>query len=175
MNRTQKETVVTQLRDSMTQAPASFLVKYQGASVNVLQAFRAGLRNQQAEFKVAKARLMKIAAAEVPGGDLFSENFQDQVGLVFANGDVSAAAKEMAAFSKENDAIQVLFGLFEQKVLSAAEVKYLASLPSREVLLAQVVGTIQAPVSTFVRQLSMLILQLLYLLQRVAEKKAEAA
>lgn len=175
MNRTQKEAVVAQLRDSMVNAPASFLVNYQGATVDVLQTFRAGLRNQQAQFKVAKARLMKIAAADVPGGEAFAHNFQDQVGLVFADGDVSAAAKELMSFSKENEAIEVLSGLFEQKVLSAAEVKYLASLPSREVLLAQVLGTLQAPVATFVRQLSMLILQLLYVLQRIAEKKAEAA
>ncbi|MGD1997458.1 MAG: 50S ribosomal protein L10 [Candidatus Dependentiae bacterium] len=175
MNRTQKEAVVAQLRDSMASAPASFLVKYQGATVDMLQAFRAGLRNQQAQFKVAKARLMKIAAADVPGADAFAEQFQDQVGLVFADGDVSAAAKEISTFAKANGAIQVLSGLFEQKVLSAAEVKYLASLPSREVLLAQVLGTLQAPVATFVRQLSMLILQLLYVLQRIAEKKAEAA
>lgn len=174
MNRAQKEAVVAQVRDAMAQASATFLVDFQGAPVSTLQALRVQLRTQDAKMKVTKARLMKIAAQEVPGADAFAQGFEKQVGLVFAGEDVSAAAKEIVEFSKKNEAIKLLNGFFDEKVLSKEEVMYFAKLPSRQVLLGQVVGTLQAPIVSLARLFNALILRLLYVLQRIAEKKAAA-
>lgn len=171
MNRVQKEAVITALRNDFRSAGASFLVEYQGATVELLKQFRTKLRSNDAKFKVAKARLMRLAASDLPGADLFSQQFANQVGLVFASGDVSAAAKDVAAFAKDHESIKILAGYFEQNYLSEAEVVYLAMLPSRDVLLGQVVGTIQAPIAMFVRLLGLLIVRLLYVLKRIAEQK----
>ena len=176
MNRNQKEALVGNLAQQLQDAPASFLVNYQGSTVETLQAFRTKLREKEAKFRVAKARLFKIAAQDVPGGSEFADLFKEQVGLVFSGNDVGGTAKELVDFAKENEAIKVVSGFYESQVLSNDQVKYFASLPSREVLLGQVVGTMQAPIATFVRLLSMLITRLLYVLQRIAEQKqAQAA
>jgi len=175
MNRVQKEAAVTRFREDLANSPATFLVDYKGATVEALHDFRVKLREQSAKLKITKARLMKIAAKDVAGGDAFAEQFENQIGLVFAGDDVSAAAKEIVDFAKKNEAIKLLSGFFDEKVLSKAEVAYFAKLPSREVLLGQVVGTLQAPIVSLARLLNMLIIRLLYALQRLAEKKAVAA
>lgn len=177
MNRTQKEAAVARFKDALAQAPASFLVEYKGATVAALEAFRAKLRDKSAQFKITKARLMKIAAQDIPGGADFSQGFsQQQIGLVFASDDVSGAAKEVVEFAKENEgAIKVLSGFYSEKVLSKEEVEFFAKLPPREVLLGQVAGTLQAPIVSLARLLNMLIVRLLYVLQRIAEKKEAAA
>ena len=94
---------------------------------------------------------------------------------MFSGQDVGATAKELVGFAKEHDAIKVVSGLYESQVLSNEQIKYFATLPSREVSLGQVVGTLQAPIATFVRLLSMLITRLLYVLQRIAEQKASTS
>ena len=81
---------------------------------------------------------------------------------------------EIVEFSKKNEAIKLLTGFFDEKVLSKEEVMYFAKLPSRQVLLGQVVGTLQAPIVSLARLFNALILRLLYVLQRIAEKKAAA-
>jgi large subunit ribosomal protein L10 len=117
---------------------------------------------------------MRIVAQDVQGADEFGKDFREQVGIVFAQGDVSALAKNIVAFAKENNALQIVSGFFEAKRLSKADVELLASLPPREVLLALVLGTMQAPITSFVRVLNLLIVQLLYVLKRIEEKKAQS-
>lgn len=174
MNRSQKETLVGELAQQMQNSPASFLVNFQGSSVQTLQAFRTKVRDKQAAFRVAKARLFKIAAQDIPGGPDFAELFKEQVGVVFSGDDVGSLAKELVDFAKDNESVKVLSGFYESKVLSDEQVKYFASLPSREVLLGQVVGTLQAPISSLARLLNMLIVRLLFVLQRIAEQKQTA-
>lgn len=175
MNRNQKQEVVTQLQDALSGAEATFLINYHGASVPLLESLRAALRDKNASFKVAKARLMKKAAADIAGGEQFSKNFSEQVGLVFASQDVTAVAKELMNFAKQNTVLKVISGFYQNAAMTKEEVAYFASLPSREVVLAQVLGTLQAPIATFVRLLQMLIQRLLYVLERIAEKKSETA
>ena len=175
MNRSQKEALVKDLTQNLQDAPAAFLVNFQGSTVERLQQLRAGLRTKEASFRVAKARLFKIAAGSIEGGQDFADLFKEQVGLVFSGEDVGGTAKELVNFSKNNDSIKVLSGLYESQVLSNEQIKYFATLPSRDVLLGQVLGTLQAPIATFARLLSMLITRLLYVLQRIAEQKAEQA
>ena len=81
----------------------------------------------------------------------------------------------MVDFAKGNESIKVVSGFYEAQVLSTEQVVYFASLPSREVLLGQVLGTLQAPIAQFVRLLNLLIVRLLYVLQRIAEQKQQVA
>lgn len=173
MNRQQKEAVVADVKNMLGQAEASFLVKYQGLNVKDVLSLRRALREKEAQFKVAKARLMKIAAQDIEGIDAFRESFKDQVGLVFALQDVPAVAKQLVAFAKDHKSLEVLSGFFEAQMLSKQEVEFLASLPTREVLLAQLAGTLQAPIANFARLLHTLIARLLYVLTQIAEKKEQ--
>jgi large subunit ribosomal protein L10 len=170
MNRQQKEAVVSELKDKLSASQATFLIGYKGLDVASMQTLRRGLRDADGELKVTKARLMKIAANDVDGMQNFADSFKDQVGLVFANSEVLAVAKTLATFAKEHKALDLVSGFFEAKVMSKAQIDYLASLPSKEGLLALLMGTLQAPVGNFARLLNMMIVRLLIVLKQISEK-----
>lgn len=176
MNRSEKELLVGELAQQLQLASAAFLVNYQGATVKTLHTLRKKLRERESSLRVAKARLLKLAVGTMPGGDQFAPMLKEQVGLVIAGGsDVSGVAKDLVDFSKGNETIKVLSGFYETQVLSMEQVVFFATLPSREVLLGQVLGTLQAPIAQFVRLLNLLIVRLLYVLKRIAEQKEQAA
>ena len=150
MNRQQKEQTVADVQKMFSEAQAAFLVNYKGLPVHSMQALRKQLRASAGAFKVTKARLMKIAAKDVAGVDAFASNFKDQVGLVFAKNEVTVIAKHIVDFAKENEALQIVAGFFEDRLISKEEVVALGAIPSREVLLATLVYTLQAPMINLV-------------------------
>ena len=170
MNRQQKEAVVASFKELFTNSQASFLVRYKGLDVKGMSDLRTKLRENGGELKVTKARLMKLAAEGIEGIDAFKDEFKEQVALVFAYGEVPTVAKQVVEFSKENKALEVLSGFFESKVLSSEEVMYFATLPSREVLLAQVASLLQAPASNLARALTSPMQQLASGLKQLSER-----
>jgi large subunit ribosomal protein L10 len=162
MNRHEKEVVVSELKDLFSQSQAVFLVKYRGLTVADVQKLRSDLRKKGGKFKVTKARLMKIATNDVASIDDFKVNLKDQVGLVFAKDDAFAVAKQIVEFSKIKDSLKLLTGIFESKVLSLSEINTIASILPREVLLAQIVGLVQSPMSALAR-----------VIDQIKEKKAQ--
>ena len=173
MNRQQKEAVVTDFKKMFDQSQASFLVNYKGLNVKDLSSLRQSLRENGGKLKITKARLMKIAAGDAEGVDSFKESFKDQVGMVFASQEVPAVAKQLVSFAKDHAALEIVSCFFESKVLSGAEIEFLASLPSKDVMLGRLAGTLQAPIAGFARVLSSVILQLPYALKAVADKKTD--
>lgn len=145
MNRHQKEQAVADFRKMFSDAQAAFLVNYKGLSVHSMQALRKQIREANGTFKVTKARLMKIAAKNVNGTEGFAENFKDQVGLVFAKAECTVVAKRIVEFAKENEALKIVAGFFEDRLISKNEVVALGAIPSRAELLAMLVYTLQAP------------------------------
>jgi large subunit ribosomal protein L10 len=174
MNRQEKEAVVADLKQMMSNAQATFLINYKGMSVSLFQGLRKNVRQEGGKIRVAKANLMQIAAKDLPGSEAFSQTFKDQVGLVFAQKDVSALAKQLVNYAKNHETMKVVAGFYESRMLTQQDLNMLASLPSREVLLAQLCGTLQAPTASFVRVLHLLIARLVYVLKQVEEKQKAA-
>ena len=172
MNRQQKENVVEFLKNNFQASQASFLVGYKGLNVAQVLNLRKKLRNQGASFKVAKVTLMKRVANDVPSIEELVPFFKDQVALVFAQQESPAIAKILYDFAKEHKQLTVLGGCMDSVVLSQESVKLLASLPSKEVLLAQVCGTIKAPITGLVQVLNALLVRLVFVLKKIEEKKA---
>jgi large subunit ribosomal protein L10 len=150
MNREQKAVVIQELKNDFSECQASFLVGYQGLTVNQLQQLRRKLREKHGRFKVAKARLMKKASDGVEGYDQMADFFKNQVGLVFAEKEPTAVAKVLYEFSKDNGALQLVAGYFDHQTLNNAQIVRIASLPSREVLLAQLAGMLKSPIAGMV-------------------------
>jgi large subunit ribosomal protein L10 len=172
MNRQQKETVIADVHKMFAEAEAAFLVNYKGLSVAQMQSLRKNLRENKGLLKVTKANLMRLAMHDIAGAEQFAEEFKDQVGLVFVkNGEVPAVSKRLVEFSKENEALKIISGFYESRVLTGQEINFLASLPSREVLLGQLAGTLQAPMSSLARMLNQMLSRLAYVLSQVEEKK----
>jgi len=171
MNREQKAVVVDRLKESLLSSQASFLVIYRGLSVEKMQKLRSELRAKGGSLKIAKARLMKRAVDGESGIDELSDFFKDQVGLVFADDEVAGVAKVLADFSEENKALDLVAGYFDSRVIAKEKIAQIASLPPKEVLLAQLCGTLQAPISGLARTLNMMILKLLFALKQIEDQK----
>ncbi|NBX78147.1 50S ribosomal protein L10 [bacterium] len=149
MNRQQKETFVQKLNQQFSGAQAAFVVNYQGLTVAQIQTLRFALYDKGAKFQVAKNRLSKIALPSMAGADALVPHLKGQLALVFAKDDVTGVAKIINDFARENEQLKIVAGCFEAELFSAAQVKNLASIPSREVLLAQLCGVLNAPITQF--------------------------
>ncbi len=137
-----------QWRDSVVEAldksGAVFLANYSGMTVEALTTLRRELKAVNADFHVVKN---KIAQKAIEGRDesVISGLLKGQTGMVFAYGDAAAAAKVFSGAAKKFEKLKVLGGYMEKSALDLATVEKLASLPSREVLIGQIVGTMIAP------------------------------
>jgi large subunit ribosomal protein L10 len=156
MNRQEKSTVVEKLRHDLENSQAVFVVSYKGLTVSLVQSLRKELRKHDGAFKVAKGRLMKRATQGLSDFEQLEPYFKEQIGLVFAEKNSPAVAKVIADFSKENASLQIIVGCLDAKLLDSQSVARVASLPSREVLLAHLCGTLQAPMTQLARVLDQL-------------------
>lgn len=159
MNKQQKQQVVTDLREQFQASPASFLVGYQGLAVADILKLKKGLRQQGATFRVAKMRLVKKAIDGIEGIDQLTPFCEAQLGVVFASKEPNAVAKALYDFAKEKEKLVLVAGCIENAFVDREEITVLATLPSREVLLAQLCATMQAPLAQF-----------MYILQQLSER-----
>jgi large subunit ribosomal protein L10 len=142
--RQEKVDVVTEIREKLEAADAAFLTEYRGLSVGALASLRVTLRQSGAEYKVYKNTLARFAARDAGIGGLESL-LVGPTGITFVTGDVAAAAKALRDLSKTNPLLVLKGGSLGKAVLTAKDVEALADLPSRDVLLAQFAGALQAP------------------------------
>ena len=161
--------------EKLQRSEAVFICEYRGLSVAQLTSIRAKVRKAGGEMKVSRNTLMAIALTEaglpVPEALMAGPNIYS-----FAFENAPAVAKVLSEFSKEkgNEKLVVKGGVLGQSVLDAAGVTALADLPPREVLLAQVVGTIAAPLRGLVTVLSGPARGLVTCLSQLKEKKEAA-
>lgn len=150
MNKQQKDVLVGTLRDKFEQTGASFFVGIQGLTVNETQKLRSQLRSKGARLQVAKVRLMKRAMHDSNHKDDLFGYLKNQIGVVFVTQDVAPVAKVLHDFSKSHNALQLVAGCVDNKIYNGSMVVKIASLPSREVLLAQLCGALKSQLVRFV-------------------------
>lgn len=157
MNREQKTRVIQSLREGFEGADAAFLVGVQGLTVSQMQTLRKNLRGVHSRLKIAKARLMKRAVEGLEGVDQLGSHFKTQVGLVFVEKEAPAVAKVLRDFAKENEALKLVVGYVENTVYDRQAIERVASIPSREILLAQLAALLKAPVAQCARALQQVV------------------
>ncbi len=169
-----KEAVVAELSDAFGRSVLTILTDYRGLSVPDLQTLRASLRESQAEMKVAKNTLTKIAAHgnEIDGLD---ESLVGPTALVFAWDDPAQPAKVIRDFARSSGILSIKVGLMDGEVLSAEQITAIADLPSRDELIAKVVGGIASPLYGLVNVMSGPARSLAYVLQARKEQLEQAA
>lgn len=150
LSRTQKERIVKEYGERLARAQVLIWSRYERVKFPEFQNLRATLRNADAETVVVTNTLMSRALQEA--GLPVTDEFANGPNLVtFVYGDIAPAAKAMIDFTRDKpDRLQVVGGLVGGKVVNSDGVQALTELPSREVLLARVVGGIQAPISGLV-------------------------
>ena len=143
--RTDKASAVAELTEQFRSSSATVLTEYRGLTVAQLKSLRRSL-GAHATYSVAKNTLAKRAAADA-GITGLDDLFSGPTALTFVSGDVVEAAKGLRDFAKTNPFLVIKGGVFEGKPISAEEVGKLASLESREVLLAKLAGAMKANLS----------------------------
>lgn len=144
----QKKVILADLIEKFKKAKSVAFAENKGLTVLELGELRGGLRAKNAEMKIAKKTLVKLAAKEA-GYDVPDEILTGAVGTVFGYDDVVAGAKVVNDFTKKHPKVGLLGGLLDGKILLLAEIKALASLPSKEELLAKLLYMLKYPITGF--------------------------
>jgi large subunit ribosomal protein L10 len=154
LNRNEKQTVVTDVAAQVARSQTLALAEYRGLTVEHLNALRRQARERGVYLHVVKNTLARRAVAGTP----FEVAQGAMVGpLIYSfSEDAVAAAKVLSDFAKTNDKLVIKGGAYAGKALNADGIKALASIPSKEVLLAQLLGLMQSPVSRMARVLAAL-------------------
>jgi large subunit ribosomal protein L10 len=142
MARPDKAAAVAELTDQFRSSNAAVLTEYRGLTVAQLKTLRRSL-GENATYAVVKNTLTKIAANEA-GINQLDDLFAGPSAVAFVTGDPVEAAKGLRDFAKDNPALVIKGGVLDGKALSADEIKKLADLESREVLLAKLAGAMKA-------------------------------
>jgi len=171
--RPDKVAIVEEITGKLNESVAVFVSEYRGMSVGQLADLRTPLRAAGAEHKVYKNTLAWIAATDA-GFESLNEFLLGPTALTFVTGDSVAAAKALLDQSKANPLLVIKGGMLGASPMSADDVKALASLPSREVLLAQLAGAFQAPLVKTAGLLQALPRNFAYGLSALIDQKAAA-
>lgn len=173
MNRQNKDKIIATLKQGFSESPASFLVGYKGLDVTEMSSLRHALRAKGGACKVAKVTLIRRGINEVPAVQGLEPFVKEQVALVFAQQEPASVAKILYDFAKEHEKLQLIAGCLEEQLLDKQAISVLAKLPSKEVLLAQVCGSLQAPARGLACTMNMVIKKLMTAIKEVAEKQAK--
>ncbi|MFV0452567.1 MAG: 50S ribosomal protein L10 [Propioniciclava sp.] len=145
MARPDKAAAVAELKENFTSSDATVLTEYRGLTVANLKDLRRSL-GEGATYAITKNTLTQIAAAEA-GIEGLDDQLTGPTAIAFIHGDVATVAKGLRDFAKDNPHLVIKGGVMDGRVLDAGEVKKLADLESREVLLAKLAGAMQANLS----------------------------
>lgn len=148
MNRLEKNELVQELQSQFLGNDAAFLVNYQGLTVDQLETLRFALAAKNSSLKVAKNRLVRIALQQANACDGLQDSLKGQLAVVFAKDDLTGVAKVIFDFAKKNDALKIVAACGDKQLFDAKAVERLAKIPSREVLLAQLCGVLNAPITS---------------------------
>lgn len=169
----QKKAAVSELTESLKAAVAGVLVDYRGITVDQDTVLRKKLREAGVEYKIVKNTLLRFASKEV-GLDELDGVLHGPTAIAYHTEDMVAPAKIIADYAKENEAIEIKSGFMEGKVISIDEIKTLAATPSKEVLIAKIMGSLNSPVSSLVRLLNTIVEGGTEIADLVAAKKSDA-
>ena len=174
-----KQEIVAGLKEKLTTAKGAVLTSYKGLTVAQDTELRRALREAGVSYHVVKNTMTRIAAKEA-GLDELAEHLEGTTALAVSTEDAVAPAKVICEFIKKNkldetEVLTIKAGLVDGKVIDLAEIKALASLPSREVLIAKLLGSMQAPISGTVNVLQGVIRNAVYVLEAVRKQKEEQA
>jgi len=159
----------------MKDAKSVVFSQFHGLGVKDMGAFRNKMAEQGIKYHVAKKTLIKLAAKNAGFGDIDNASVEGPVAVAFSMEDELAAAKLIHEFSKKNKSVKLLGSVFEGRLLSVEQTKELATLPSKEELLAKFVYMLKAPIQGFHGVLNNTLASFVRALNAVKEQKEQNA
>ena len=174
MNRKEKEETISEFSKRLEGVKAAVLANYRGLKVEQFNQVRKRMRDEKISFHVVKNTLMRLASK---GTDLekLHDYFEGPTAIALSYGDPIPLAKIITEFQKTVPALEIKIGLADGRVTSPEEVKAMASMPSREVLFAQILGGVQVPGNQLGGAIVNAIQQLLGVLQARVDQLANSS
>jgi large subunit ribosomal protein L10 len=169
----EKQKIAEDLHERFSKSAIVVVTDYKGLDVSAMNDLRRKLREEDIEFQVAKNTLL-IRAAKDTEVALIQDYFKGPSAVAFSYKDPVAPAKILAQFAKDNKKLEIKGGVLNDKVLDVDAIKALAKLPSREVLLGQLLSVINEVPSSFVRTIAEIPRSLLNVLTAIRDQKETA-
>lgn len=161
-NRQMKQAKVEEIKEKLQKSQSVILASYQGLTVEEDTRLRKSLREAGVEYKVYKNTLVILAAKEL-GIEGLDEHLQGPISIAIGYDDVTAPARILNDFAKTHKKLELKAGLVQGEIYDADKVKQLANIPSKDILIAKLLGSIKSPLSKFA-----------YLLNAIKESKESA-
>ena len=174
MARPEKVAEVQAITEQIKAAKSMVLADYQGLTVEQMTQFRSQCREKQVQCRVVKNRLAKIACdnAEM---DAMKEHLRGPIAIIFGPESQVDPAKIAVGFAKDNEAMEIRAGVVDGQILDPAQVVALSKVPSKDELIAKMMGSINSPVSGLAMALNGVVAALTRAIDAVAKQKEEAA
>lgn len=175
ISKNQKKDILESMQQKFVNANSLAFTEYCGLTVAQLTDLRKKLREVDAEFKVYKNTLTKIALKDVEGSENLIDHMKGSTAVTIANNDPAAPFKVLNEFIKDktNKHLKFKVGLLEGMIVDEAKLSFIASIPTREVLLAQVAAGFNAPITGLVQCLAGTLRNLVNVLDAVKKQKEE--
>lgn len=172
MKKKEKEQLVQNLHEELGSSQAVFVTDYLGLDVEKITRLRREIKGAGGSYRVVKNTLLRRASVDTPANAI-EQFFVGPTAIAVAKRDAVAVAKALVNFAKDNELLEIQAGVLGQKTLKVSDVQELAKMPPKEVLLARMLGTLNAPVSNFVGVLAAVVAQLVYVLKAIENKKKQ--
>jgi len=173
LTREAKEKMLKEITENLKEADLVVVTDYRGLNVEAINTLRGRLKEVQCDYRVTKNTMNRMACREV-GLQELEPLFEGPTAIAYSDADPVAAAKVFADFIKENENLVIKGGLLSGQMLDQAEIKSLGEIPSREVLLAKIVGGFQSPITGLVGALQGTVSQLVYAVDAVRRQQESA-
>jgi large subunit ribosomal protein L10 len=150
----QKQQVINQIRELLDKAKLVIISTFNHIKVKDQQELKNQLKDKNSFYGVFKKTLLNLVFKERGMDEKITEELQDSISLAAVSGDESAAAKVLAQFAKDKEGFKIHWALLAGQMITEGEVKELAKIPNREVLLGQLVSALKSPLSGLANVLS---------------------
>jgi len=171
LKKDEKEQLVQVLHDELGKSQAFFVTDYMGLTVEKITKLRRDIKGAGGSYQVVKNTLLRRASVGTPAKGI-EQFFVGPTAVAIAKTDAVAVAKALVNFAKDNEQLEIQAGMLGERAITAADIQELSKMPPREVLLARMLGSLNAPVSNFVGVLAAIVRQLVYVLKAIENKKA---
>jgi large subunit ribosomal protein L10 len=173
LTRDDKQKLIEEYNQGLAEAPHAFLLSYKGITVPQVTELRSRVRATGGEYVVVKNTLA-LRAIDSKALEALKEHFVGPTAVVFGS-DPVALAKALTDFAKDVPAVQFKAGMVERRAIAAEQIKDIASLPSRNELIAKLLFLLQSPITRFARVLAAVPQSFVMVLDQIRQKKEEQA
>jgi len=166
-----KETSEKEIKNTFKDSNSLFVIKYSGLSSPDLSALRQNLKNSRAKLLVVKNSVARRALKDTPQVESLIKAIEGPCGLVFAKDEPVEISKVLCNFTKDHEKLKLEGAFLDDKVIETKDIETIAKLPSKDVLRAQVVMTLNSPISGLVMTLNQVLAKFVYCLEQIKNKK----